>query len=240
VLAQARQLTTFAAMCGRYTLTCPDKIAERFAVQAEIDLVLARYNVAPTQQIPAILDEDPRKLTTLRWGLVPGWAKDEKVGASLINARCETAADKPAFRNAYKQRRCLVPADGFYEWKSTGLGKVPHHFTLKSGGLFAFAGVWESWRRPDGTPVRTVSLMTTKPNALVADVHDRMPVILAPDNERGWLDRSTPVEALAGMLVPYPAEEMKVSPVSSAVSNARCDGPELLRPVAVGDFRLEG
>jgi putative SOS response-associated peptidase YedK len=226
-------------MCGRYTLTCPDKIAERFAVQAEIELILARYNVAPTQQIPAILDEAPQKLTVGRWGLVPSWAKDEKVGASLINARCETVADKPAFRNAYQNRRCLVPADGFYEWQKTGIGKVPHRFTLHDDSLFAFAGLWETWRQPDGTPLRTISLMTTSANALVAPVHDRMPVILARDQEAAWLDRSTRAESLSRMLVPYPAAEMKCVPVSNAVSNARIDAPALIQPVAVGEFRLE-
>ena len=227
-------------MCGRYTLTSPDKIAERFAVQADIQLLLARYNVAPTQQVPAILDEDPTSLTVLRWGLIPPWAKDEKIAGSLVNARCETVADKPAFRNAYKHRRCLVPADGFYEWQKTGIGKVPHRFTLKSGELFAFAGLWESWRKPDGSPVRTVSLMTTTPNDLVAPVHDRMPVILKRENEAAWLDHDTPVERLATMLAPYPTAEMKAEPVSNAVSNARTDSPELIKPVVAGEFRLEG
>ena len=227
-------------MCGRYTLTAPDRIAQRFDVQADIQLLLARYNVAPTQQIPAILDDAPHKLTQARWGLVPSWAKDDKAGASLINARCETVADKPAFRSAYEKRRCLVPADGFYEWQKTGLGKVPHRFTLKDDSLFAFAGLWETWRQPDGTPLRTISLMTTTANAVVAPVHDRMPVILTRDHEAAWLDRATPVQALAKMLVPYPPEEMKVVPVSTAVSNARLDSPELIEPVAPGEFRLEG
>jgi putative SOS response-associated peptidase YedK len=227
-------------MCGRYTLTCPDKIAERFAVQVEIDALLARYNVAPTQQVPAILDESPRELTLARWGLVPSWAKDEKVGLSLINARCETVADKPAFRGAYQKRRCLVPADGFYEWQKTGIGKVPHRFTLKNDALFAFAGLWEMWIQPDGRPMRTVSLMTTSANAVVESVHDRMPVILARDKEAAWLDRATPPAALANMLVPYPADQMKAVPVSTAVSNARHDEPDLIKAVVAGEFRLEG
>jgi putative SOS response-associated peptidase YedK len=226
-------------MCGRYTLTSPDKIAERFAVQADIELLLARYNIAPTQEIPAILDEDPYILTTLRWGLIPQWAKDEKIAGSLVNARCETVADKPAFRNAYRHRRCLVPADGFYEWQKTGIGKVPHRFTLKTGELFAFAGLWETWRKPDGSPVRTVSLMTTTPNAVVAPVHDRMPVILQRDLEAAWLDHSTPVEKLATMLVPFPADQMKAAAVSNAVSNARIDSADLIQPVVAGEFRLE-
>ena len=226
-------------MCGRYTLTKPDKLAERFAVQSEIEELLARYNVAPTQEIPVILDEAPQVLTTARWGLVPSWAKDDKVGASLINARCETAADKPAFRFAFRQQRCLVPADGFYEWQKTGLGKVPHHFTLKDNAIFAFAGLWETWRKADGTPVRTVSLMTTTPNAVVSPVHDRMPVILRPEWEKAWLDRKTSADQLKSMLVPYPAEAMQASPVSNAVSSAKIDSPDLIRPVIAGEFRLE-
>jgi putative SOS response-associated peptidase YedK len=232
-------------MCGRYTLSKKEELSEmlreRFMFDefSEIRLV-ARFNIAPTQQIPVIVNEGGRKLISARWGLVPPWAGDEKIGASLANARCETVASKAAFRSAFKLRRCLVPADGFYEWQKTGLGKVPHHFTLKSDALFAFAGLWESWRNPAGEEVRSVSLITTTPNAVVAPVHDRMPVILTPEREAAWLDHATPAESLGRMLVPYPVEQMKARAVSSAVNSARFDSPELLAPAApAGEFRLE-
>lgn len=231
-------------MCGRYTLTKKEKLAEmlkeRFMFDEFSDIRLVpRFNIAPTQQIPVIVDDGGRKLIGARWGLVPSWAKDEKIGSSLVNARCETVASKAAFRSAFKSRRCLVPADGFYEWQKTGLGKVPHHFTLKDDGLFAFAGLWESWKNPAGEEVRSVSLITTTPNALVSPVHDRMPVILTPDRESAWLDPNTPQESLTAMLAPYPAEQMKERPVSTAVNSAKIDAPELLAAVAVDEFRLE-
>ena len=201
---------------------------------SEIRLI-PRFNIAPTQQIPIIVDDGGRKLTMARWGLIPGWSKEE---SSLINARCETVASKPAFRSAFKYRRCLVPADGFYEWAKTGIGKVPHYFTLKDDGLFAFAGLWETWRNPSGVDVRSVSLITSPANATVAPVHDRMPVILLPDREAAWLEKDTSPELLKSFLTPYPADQMKERAVSSRVNSARFDDPELIEPVT-GEFRLE-
>jgi putative SOS response-associated peptidase YedK len=232
-------------MCGRYTLSKKERLAEmlreRFAFDEFSDIRLVpRFNIAPTQQIPVIVNEGSRKLISARWGLVPAWAKDEKIGSALVNARCETVASKAAFRSAFKTRRCLVPADGFYEWQKTGLGKVPHHFTLNDDALFAFAGLWESWRNPNGEEIRSISLITTTPNVLVAPVHDRMPVILKPEKEGAWLDAATPPDSLMGMLAPYPAERMNARPVSSAVNSARFDSPELLADAApAGEFRLE-
>jgi putative SOS response-associated peptidase YedK len=232
-------------MCGRYTLSKKEKLAEmlreRFVIDEFSEIRLTpRFNVAPTQQIPVVVQEEKRRLVEAKWGLVPAWAKDEKIGSSLINARCETVASKAAFRSAFKSRRCLVPADGFYEWQKTGTGKVPHHFTLKDDSLFAFAGLWECWRNPAGEEVRSVSLITTTPNALVAPVHDRMPVILTRDREKAWLDKNTPVETLSSFLAPYPADGMKERAVSPVVNSARFDGPELLERVAPpGEFRLE-
>jgi putative SOS response-associated peptidase YedK len=216
-------------------------LRERFIFEefSEIRLV-PRFNVAPTQQIPVIVNEGSRKLVSARWGLIPSWAKDEKIGSSLVNARCETVASKAAFRSAFQSRRCLVPADGFYEWQKTGWGKVPHHFTMRDDSLFAFAGLWESWRNPAGEEVRSVSLITTTPNAVVAPVHDRMPVILTPENESAWLEPSTPAESLTGMLAPFPAERMKERAVSTAVNSAREDSASLLEAMpAAGEFRLE-
>jgi putative SOS response-associated peptidase YedK len=230
-------------MCGRYTLSKKEKLAEmlrkRFVLDefSEIRLI-PRFNIAPTQQIPMIIGDHGRKLVEARWGLIPAWAKDEKIGNSLVNARCETVASKAAFRPAFRSRRCLVPADGFYEWEKTGLGKVPHYFTRKDRELFAFAGLWESWRREDGTSVRSVSLITTTPNTVVAPVHDRMPVILTPEHEDAWLAPETTPETLTTFLTPYPAGEMTEHTVSTAVNSARHDSPDLIEP-ATTEFRLE-
>ena len=232
-------------MCGRYTLSKKDKLAEmlreRFLFEEFSELrITPRFNIAPTQQVPIVLQRETRKLVYARWGLVPFWAKDDKQSANLIHARAESVATTPAFRNAYQQRRCLVPADGFYEWQKTGFGKIPHHFTLKDDALFAFAGMWESWRDPKGEEIRSVALITTTPNSVVAPVHDRMPVILTPGHEAAWLDQSTPLDSLASMLAPYPSYQMKAVAVSSAVNNSRLDSPELLNPLPTGgEFRLE-
>jgi putative SOS response-associated peptidase YedK len=232
-------------MCGRYTLSKKERLAEmlreRFVIDefSEIRLI-PRFNIAPTQQIPAVFEENGRKLWAARWGLIPSWAKDEKISSSLVNARCETVASKAAFRSAFRSRRCLVPADGFYEWQKTGTGKVPHYFTRKDGALFAFAGLWETWRSSDGEQVRSVSLITTTPNSVVAPVHDRMPVILTPEREAAWLSNNTSMESLSSFLAPYPAEEMEARVVSSAVNSAKVDTPELVNPLpAAWEFRLE-
>ena len=207
--------------------------------------IIPRFNIAPSQQILVVLDMAPRVITTAKWGLIPSWAKDEKIGNSLANARADTIADKPAFRGAFRKRRCWVPADGFYEWKKTPLGKQPYRFSMKDGSLFFFAGLWEVWHNPEGKEVRTVTLITTEPNAVTQPVHDRMPVILTRANRTAWMNHETPVEELKGMLAPFPAEAMKAEPVSTAVNSARYDGPELIRPLpetgdAGGDvFRLE-
>lgn len=236
-------------MCGRYTLSEEDHINIKFQEAgynfdefSHIRRVWRpRYNIAPSQDIPIILDEAPKTITTAKWGLIPSWAKDEKIGNSLTNARAETVAEKPAFRTAYRKRRCWVPADGFYEWKKTPLGKQPYRFTMKDGSLFFFAGLWEVWKNPkNGEDLRTVTLITTEPNAVTQPVHDRMPVILTPEHRDAWLSKETPVEALRGLLVPYPAEAMQATPVSPQVNSAKYDGPELIKPLpAAGEFRLE-
>lgn len=237
-------------MCGRYTLSKEEHfrlmMEEAGFVFDEFSMTRLvarpRYNIAPSQDILAVLDEKPKTVTALKWGLVPSWAKDEKIGGSLANARAETVAEKPAFRSAYRKRRCWVPADGFYEWKKTPLGKQPYRFTMKDGSLFYFAGLWEVWKNPQtNEDVRTVTLITTEPNAVTQPVHDRMPVILTPEHQDAWLNKETPVEALREMLAPYPAEAMRATPVSTAVNSAKYDGPELVKPLpADEEFRLEG
>lgn len=220
-------------MCGRYTLkTEPRLLAEQFAL-ATIPALEARYNIAPTQDVPVVrTTADGRQLALLRWGLIPGWASDPSIGARMINARSETVAEKPAFRTAFKQRRCLVLADGFYEWQRSGGRKQPYFFQLRDGRPFAFAGLWERWQAPDGQTVETCTILTTAPNDLARPIHDRMPVILDPAAYDQWLDPELrlagPLEAL---LQPYPAAAMTAYPVSTYVNNARNDGPQCLDPL---------
>jgi putative SOS response-associated peptidase YedK len=218
-------------MCGRFTQHhSHDQVAARFGVQASLFETSARYNIAPTQPVAAITEHGPhreRLLEPLRWGLVPFWAKDTAIGNKLINARAETVAEKPSFRNALARRRCLIPADGFYEWDRTT--KQPYHFRLRSGALFAFAGLFEEWESPDGSPLRTCTLLTTEANPLVGRIHERMPVILQPDDEDAWLDvaRHKPA-GIAALFRAYPEEAMQAVAVSRRVGSPAVDEPELL------------
>ncbi len=218
-------------MCGRYTLKMPIAL-----VAEELDLdrpefeVSPRYNIAPTQRLPVLTQEQPRHLQLMRWGLVPSWAKDPAVGNKMINARAETLAEKPAFREALKERRCLIPADGFYEWQQTGFGKLPQHIHLIAGGLFTIAGLWESWRDGEGRELRTFTLITTTPNDLMATIHDRMPVIIPPAMRNIWLDPATTAAEIEALLVPLPDGLLEAKTVSDLVNSPRNDGPELLEP----------
>ncbi|MCW3001568.1 MAG: response-associated peptidase [Conexibacter sp.] len=226
-------------MCGRYSLATPaqNDLRARFALGESLE-VRQRFNVAPGDEIVAVTtskEGEPRG-ETLRWGLVPHWAKDARTGFKMINARAETLAEKPAYRDALKTRRCLVVADGFYEWQKapsqTGSHrprKQPFHITRADGAPFAFAGLWAIWHGPGEEVLRTCTIVTTAANELLADVHDRMPVIL-PDQgaEEAWLDHGTPREALGDLLVPLPAALTAKRPVGFAVSDARYDGPDCL------------
>lgn len=219
-------------MCGRYSITTnPAQLALRFDATNTPAALAPRYNAAPTQHLPAILNEAPSRIELLRWGLVPSWAKDPKIGARLINARVETAAQKPSFRQAWRQRRCLVLTDGFYEWQRAPQGKVPTRVTLKSGEPFAFAGLWEMWQDTEGVPLRTFTILTTTPNELMAPIHNRMPVILHPEHERLWLDGTAPSTGWGDVLRPYPAEQMLAYPVSPRVNSPRHDEPEVTAPL---------
>ncbi|MBI3972324.1 MAG: SOS response-associated peptidase [Chloroflexi bacterium] len=224
-------------MCGRFTLTVdPGLVARRFgAPPGEGGGTQPRYNVAPAQTVITVTDDGVRHLEQMRWGLIPSWAKDPKIGSRMINARAETLAEKPAFRNALKRRRCLIPADGFYEWTERAGRKQPMRITLRSGEPFAFAGLWESWTpSAEATPVRTCTIVTTSPNALMATIHHRMPVILTPEAEAIWLDPSIADPAkLLPLLVPYPADEMVAYPVSSLVNSPANDSPQLVLPLDV-------
>lgn len=208
-------------MCGRFVLTTSAKDLHAAFLATFNDELQPRWNIAPTQQILAVrLKADgQREAVSMRWGLVPGWSKDPSAGPPLINARAETVAVKPAFRFAFKQHRCLIPASGFYEWRKAGSVKVPHLITV-TGGVFAFAGLWEHWHRDDQR-IESATIITTTPNELMASIHDRMPVILPAEHHALWLSQDLPPEALTDLLVPFPADQMQAQVVSNAIGNVR-------------------
>ena len=220
-------------MCARFTLATNDRTIQlRFHAILEGLALTERYNTAPTQNVLAIIERDgAHRAGFLRWGLVPSWAKDPSIGQKLLNARAETLGEKPSFRQAFAKRRCLIPADGFYEWCKEGSKRIPMRFVLKSGEAFAFAGLWESWRQPDGEMLSTCTIITTAPNDLVAPVHDRMPVILAPDAEGVWLDTSvTDAALLRSLLAPYPAAALRAYEVAPIVNSPRTDTAACIAP----------
>lgn len=217
-------------MCGRYAFARTDEIPSLFEIDEK--RISPRFNIAPTQDVAIVrLDHDgKRKLDFVRWGLVPYWAK-EPGKVPHINARMESISQKPLFRDAFEKRRCLVPADGFYEWKKTDGRKQPYFCCRKDRHLLAFAGVWERWRGSEGKWLRSCAIVTGPPNPLVAQLHDRMPVIVPSMEFREWLDPRTPKEVLEPILSPYPASEMKVFAVSTAVNHVDQDGPECLQEI---------
>jgi len=219
-------------MCGRYAFNAtPAQVAEHFGLAACADFV-PRYNIPPGTDIPVIRQspEGQRVLHLLRWGLVPHWAKDPSIGNKLNNARGESVAEKPSFREAFKRRRCLIPATGFYEWKAEGKLKQPYFISLKSGELLAMGGLWETWQSPEGDLLRTCAIITTSPNALMESIHDRMPVILAPEHWQAWL--TAPPGEAAGLLAPFPAKSMQAWPVDRRVSRAGQEDAGMIEPLA--------
>ncbi len=222
-------------MCGRFTLRTPaHRLAEAFGVDALPNLA-PRYNIAPTQDVVAIRHtEAGRGLAMLRWGLIPGWAKDPAIGSRMINARAETVAEKPSFRAAFRQRRCLVAADGFYEWQKAAEGpKQPYYIRLESDAPFAIAGLWERWRDPAGETVESCTLITTEANPALAPIHHRMPVIVSPADYDAWLDpRPASADALHDLLRPYLGAEMAAIPIGRHVNNVRNDDPGCIEPAA--------
>lgn len=218
-------------MCGRYTQTADARtLAGRFRLAKLGVDVRQRWNMAPGQDGPVVFVDGGRRLGIHRWGLIPAWAKDPTIGTKMINARADTAPDKPAFRGPFQRRRCLVPADGFYEWRKAGKAKLPVRFTRSDGSLFAFAGLWDEWTSTEGEVVRSFSILTTEPNTLVATVHDRMPVILTESGEDAWLDPGAKTHELRTLLVPFDAAGMRADPVSTRVNAPRNDDPSLLFP----------
>jgi putative SOS response-associated peptidase YedK len=221
-------------MCGRYLITsAPEAIRALFRYLEQPNFP-ARYNVAPTQPIPIVrLHEGERQFALLRWGLIPTWVKDPRAFSLLINARGESANGKPAFRNAMKRRRCLVPADGFYEWKNEAGRKRPFLVRPRGGGPIAFAGLWECWIGPNGEEMETAAIVTTRANPDVAHIHDRMPVIVPAEAFDFWLDcRAVDALTAAALIAPAPAGQLEAHEVSSAVNRAANDTPALIEPVA--------
>ncbi|MDQ6420814.1 SOS response-associated peptidase [Paenibacillus sp. LHD-117] len=223
-------------MCGRYTITIS---LEELMVRYMIDETMVpyhrpKYNVAPSQLVFAVIHDGQRnRLGELKWGLVPPWADDPKIGFMMINARAETAASKPAFREPLRRKRCIIPADGFYEWKKDagGKNKQPMRIVKRDRSVFSMAGLYEIWQSPAGEKISSCTILTTEPNEVVAPIHDRMPVILRPEDEALWLNRGMQdPDKLAALFVPYPDREIEAYPVGAAVGNVRNDEPSLILP----------
>jgi putative SOS response-associated peptidase YedK len=220
-------------MCGRFALATEKHILEmlyQLEIRSDFDL-MPRYNIAPSQKIPACrlsLQHGKRELVNLKWGLVPFWAEDDKIGSRMINARSETAAEKPSFREAFKKRRLLIPVSGFYEWKKEAEAKQPYYICRKDGKPFSLAGLWELWNK-GGTPLESCTILTTEPNELLAPLHNRMPVIISPETYGHWLDPDTDSTTIQEMLAPYPSEELTAYPVSTLLNNPANDSPDLIK-----------
>lgn len=222
---------TESAMCGRITLkTPPAQLQEELGVLVETELH-ARYNISPSQRIAVVTNNGQRKLEFFKWGLVPSWAKDPAIGNRMINARAETVAEKPSFRNALKKRRCVILADGFYEWRADGKRKTPIHIRFESQKPFMIAGLWETWRDEHGVVIPTCTILTTAPNPFMAQYHDRMPVILPPERVEEWLSPDArEASQLAPLLVPWEGERLEAFPVSTLVNSPANDRPECALP----------
>ena|ERR1700722_6721161 len=229
-------------MCGRYRLARRKQIVEEYLDTAPSDIEWSpRYNIAPTQPVP-VIRQNPKgsvkELSLMRWGLIPSWSEDSSSAAKMINARSETAATLPAFRDALKSRRCLIPADGFYEWQKNGKTKQPYCFEIDGGEPFAFAGLWDRWKDPNGQWIKSCSVLTTTANALTSAVHDRMPVILDPDGYDLWLDPGmTDVATASDLLKSYDASQMKCYPVSIRINHVANDDEDCSRPVELAQIQ---
>ncbi len=221
-------------MCGRFTLAVdPSELQEAFGNYSFPPKYAPRYNIAPTQPILAIPNDAKNAAGFFIWGLIPSWAKDPAIGSRLINARAETLAEKPSFRGSLKYKRCIIPADGFYEWQSRpGIrAKVPNFIHMQDGRPFAFAGLWDEWQSPEGGLLRSATIITTVPNSLMAQLHNRMPVILPPESYDAWLDPAPrSAESVLPLLQPYEAGLMEAYPVSTLVNSPENDRPALVEP----------
>lgn len=231
-------------MCGRYTLIRLADFTDMFPwIRAAADAPPPRYNIAPTQTVAVVANQAHPHIDFFHWGLIPFWAKDASIGSRMINARSETLAEKPMFRTALKRRRCLIPTSGFYEWKKNpdGKSKTPMYIRMKGGKPFAFAGLWERWNSPDGSEVRSCTIITCDPNAMVKEIHNRMPVIVPAEKYKQWLDpEELGAEQTASFFHPYPAAQMEAYAVSRAVNNPKVDEPGLIEPAVVSEAAPAG
>jgi putative SOS response-associated peptidase YedK len=218
-------------MCGRYVIADPEFINSRYDLEYPLLNLIPNYNVAPGTEMPTVSRNSPNHGVLRKWGLVPFWAKDPKIGYKMINARGETVAEKPSFRKAIRSRRCIVPASGFYEWKREGSKKVPFLFQPLHDRVFSFAGLYETWHSPDGQEIQSYTIITTRANDLVRPIHERMPVILAREDEDTWLDPATPIDAVMPLLQPFQSSAMEAFQVSPEVNNVRNNHPGLVDPV---------
>jgi putative SOS response-associated peptidase YedK len=223
-------------MCGRYTLvTTIEEIAKHYKAEP-VGEWKPKYNIAPTQLVPVVTSENPDGISFFYWGLIPNWSKEKSVSPKLINARAETLAEKVSFKQPLEKRRCLIPADGFYEWKVLGKKtKIPHRITLKNQGLFSFAGLWEEFEDDNEEVRHTFTIITTRANSLISDIHDRMPVILDKNSEKLWLDESISTADHLSLLMPFPSEEMETYTVSSLVNSVLHDHEGLIKPAPPTD-----
>ncbi|MCF8298572.1 MAG: SOS response-associated peptidase [Saprospiraceae bacterium] len=218
-------------MCGRFSFSPTDIIIEeRFDISLDDEFRGPRYNCAPSQELAVISSEAPTKLSYYKWGLIPFWAKDAKIGNKLINARAETITEKPSFRNSLKSKRCLVLSDGFYEWKKVGKEKIPYRITLSDNSPFAMAGIWDIWKNPDGNLIKSFSIITTEANELMQELHHRMPVILNREDEKSWLLESKQDNVLK-LLKPYPSELMDSFEISNLVNSPYNELAEVMKAV---------
>lgn len=218
-------------MCGRFQLSVKGKqISERFNVEVFDEMYSPSFNCAPSQQLPVITNKEPEKLNYFKWGLVPFWSKDPKIGFNLINAREESILEKPSFKTAFSQRRCLIPANGFFEWKKQGKQKIPFRIFLKSEEIFAIAGIWETWKDDEDKPLHTFSILTTSPNSLMKKIHNRMPVILNKNDEQAWLFEKDETY-LKNLLQPFDASKMDAYQVSYKLNSPANNSSEIIERV---------
>lgn len=220
-------------MCGRFAFTNTEKFYERFDVKNKLKYLTPRYNIAPGQDVPVVLHEQENKAVIMKWGLIPHWAKDPKIGYKMINARSETVREKPSFRNSLKTKRCLVPADGFYEWEKSGPEKIPYFISLKERELFGLACLYDVWKDEKGKDLYTFTILTVPANSLLANIHNRMPVILKKSEESFWLDNKiSDDKKLVDILEPFNSKEMQAYEVSRAVNKVIIDTKNLIKPVS--------
>ena len=220
-------------MCGRYSLYVDDyeKFYNDFEITNRLDKLTPHYNITPGMHIPVIVKNSPKKIELMRWGLIPFWSKDPKIGYKMINARSEGIEAKPAFRKPLRSQRCLIPTSGFYEWKHIDNDKIPFYIKLKGQNIFAFAGLFDIWKDAESRPLKSFTIITTSPNNFIASIHDRMPVILKENYEDKWLNPETDLKEILSMLKPYEDSNLEAYPVSKLVNNPANDTAEIIRPV---------